>query len=209
MKPDDQADLAAFLGEMQLETDRGLPLVVAALIDEKLRETLQSFFCDVRSPVERLLTERNAPLGTLAARADACLALGLIEASEHETIGLIRKIRNEFAHARHGLTFLDQKIDGLCGTLKVEVPGGAELGPNQARTRFTYAAMDLVLRLFYRGRWVALERRVPKIWIDAGEMRWRTMDEPIPEGRTVLLRSKAGLALGGVDDPQAGTENTP
>ena len=44
MEAVDAKDLSQFLGELQTETDRGLPLVAAALIDEKLLEALQGFF---------------------------------------------------------------------------------------------------------------------------------------------------------------------
>lgn len=37
-------DLASFVKELQNETDRGLPLVGAALIDDKLLNSLESFF---------------------------------------------------------------------------------------------------------------------------------------------------------------------
>lgn len=189
-----QEDLANFLGELQAETDRGLPLVAAALIDEKLLETLQAFLCHGPA-ASRMLTERNAPLATFSSRADACLALGLIEDGEYAEISLIRKVRNEFAHARHGLSFADQRIEGLCGSLTVSLPtaNGVKIS---GRTRFIHATLDIVLRLLYRPQWVARERRQTRRWIDPDEMRWRTMDEPIPPGRTVVFRSNAGLRLG-------------
>jgi hypothetical protein len=40
MRLDHAEDLAKFVEELKRETDRGLPLVGTALIDEKLRDTL-------------------------------------------------------------------------------------------------------------------------------------------------------------------------
>lgn len=186
MEADALKDLSQFLGELQSETDRGLPLVAAALLDEKLLESLQSFLCEGKAS-ERLLMEGNAPLGAFSARIDACFALGLIDEFEYQELSLLRKVRNEFAHARHGLTFRDRKIEGLCATFKAELPEGIELGAVPARTRFTYAAIGLVMRLFYRGAWVAKERRAVRTWVSPDDARWRSVDKELPpEGVPVL-----------------------
>ena len=74
MRLDHAEDLAKFVEELKRETDRGLPLVGAALIDEKLLETLQAFFVEGKSS-NKLLTEGNAPLGTFSSRIEACYAL--------------------------------------------------------------------------------------------------------------------------------------
>ena len=76
MKPDDTDDLGRFFAELQRDTNRGLPLVIAALIDEKLLEAIQSFFCAGKA-TDKLLTEPNAPLGTFSSRIEACFALDL------------------------------------------------------------------------------------------------------------------------------------
>ena len=78
----DAKDLANFVEELRRETDRGLPLVGAALIDDRLEETLRSFFCEGR-PATKLLEEPNAPLGTLSSRVHACYVLGLIDEFEY------------------------------------------------------------------------------------------------------------------------------
>lgn len=117
-------DLARFVRELQAETDRGLPLVGAALIDEKLHDTLESFLVKGKS-AKKLLSEPYAPLGTFSSRIEACYSLGLIDGFEYREIGLIRKIRNEFAHARHGLSFQNEKITSLCASLESPLPEGS------------------------------------------------------------------------------------
>ncbi|TAL21927.1 MAG: transcriptional regulator, partial [Aquabacterium sp.] len=109
-------DLAKFVAELKRETDRGLPLVGAALIDDRLTETLRSFFCESPS-ASKLIDDANAPLGTFSSRTEMCFALGLVDEYEYTEIGLIRKVRNEFAHAKHGITFSSPRVQGLCSSL--------------------------------------------------------------------------------------------
>lgn len=195
MKHEDMQELASFFGELQRETDRGLPLVAAALVDEKLLEALQSFLCEGKA-AERLLSEPNAPLGTFSSRIEACFALGLIDEHEYREITLIRKVRNLFAHARHGLSFENEKVAGLCASFKSELPSGAEYERSGARFRFINATVSTILRLYYRDKWVALERRTPKSWIRPEETGWRSFaDEQPPEGAQYVALGLAGARV--------------
>lgn len=115
MRPEDLTDLSRFLEELQTESDRGLALVGASVLDDKVRATLASFFVECR-PASRLLEVPNAPLGAFSARADLCLALGLVDQFEHTEISLIRKIRNEFAHGLHGTNFQSERIAAYCSS---------------------------------------------------------------------------------------------
>lgn len=179
-------DLAEFTRELQQETDRGLPLVAAALIDELLTETLRSFFVQDRS-ADRLLDGASAPLGTLSARLQLCHALSLIDDYEKSETELIRKIRNRFAHARHGLSFEDESINGLCANFSSPMPEGDAFLKPTARFRLINATVCLVLRLYHRSDWVALERRQAKVWLDPDFTRWRsTGAEAPPKGEVVL-----------------------
>jgi hypothetical protein len=186
MKPEHQTDLARFLGELRLESDRGLALVGAAVIDDKLRATLAAFFVDC-SAVPKLIDQGNVPLGAFSARADACLALGLIDDFEYSEITLVRRIRNEFAHGLHGTHFNTEPINGYCSSLRSNLPedyGQPKLAP---RFRFMNSVVLLAMRLYYRPDWVARERRVAKEWIGADQVRWRSLvDEPPPTDKPVL-----------------------
>ena len=190
MRDDDLKDLSRFLRELQAETDRGLALVGAAVIDDKIRATLAAFF--VEGPAAaRLLDGGDAPLSTFSARTDACLVLGLIDAFEHGEISLLRKVRNEFAHGLHGTTFQSERIRGYCSGLKSHLPEGSG-HPNEPRLRFTNSVVSLATRLYYRPEWVAQERRIAKEWISPDQVRWRSIDdEKPPEGSPVLGIFKA------------------
>lgn len=183
-------DLAKFVDELRRETDRGLPLVGAALIDDRLTETLRSFFCESPS-ASKLIDDANAPLGTFSSRAEMCFALGLIDEYEYTEIGLIRKVRNEFAHAKHGITFSSPRVQGLCSSLKSDLPQGVDYPIQDPRFRFTNAVVCLALRLYHRPDWVALERRKPKVWVDPEATKWRSMEDgPPPPGIPVMVMAR-------------------
>lgn len=191
MRLDHAEDLAKFVEELKRESDRGLPLVGAALIDEKLLETLQSFFVEGKSS-KKLLTEGNAALGTFSSRVEACYALGLIDEFEYQEISLIRKVRNEFAHAKHGLSFQTEKIKGFCSSLKSDLPEGSGYPVNDPRFRFTNAIVCVVLRFYYRPAWVEKERRELKSWVTSDATMWRSVkDELPPEGMPVIVMAKS------------------
>ena len=158
-------DLAKFVEELKQETDRGLPLVATALIDELLRETLRSFLSEGIS-TGRLLDEGNAPLGTFSSRNEACRALGLIDDFEYSEISLLRKIRNEFAHARHGISFSQARVRGLCSSLKAPEPNEPGWPVNDPRFQFTNSAVYITLRLYHRRDWAQLDQRKLKAWDD-------------------------------------------
>jgi hypothetical protein len=191
MRKEDIEELSSFFSELQRETDRGLPLVSAALLDEKLLEALRSFFC-VGKATDRLLLEPNAPLGTFSARIDACFALGLIDEHEYQEISLVRKIRNLFAHSRHGLSFSDEKVTSLCTSLVSPLPPDRS-GNASARYRFINATVSLIVRLYYRDKWVERERRSARTWVNPEETRWRSFktDQP-PEGAQYIALGPSG-----------------
>jgi|SRR5581483_867719 len=187
MRDADLKDLSIFLAELQEETDRGLALVAASVLDDKLRAVLAAFFVE-NSAARRLLDTQNAPLGTFSARADACFALGLIDDFEHQEITLVRRVRNEFAHGLHGTHFQTEPIRGYCSSLKSNMPDGVGHPTNEARFRFTNAVVSLVNRLYYRSEWVERERRAPKEWVSTDQVRWRSFAEEKPPADTPVLR---------------------
>jgi mannitol operon repressor len=186
MREDDLKDFSKFLRELQAETDRGLALVGAAVVDDKLRETLAAFVVE-GAKVDRLFDGGNAPLGSFSARADACLSLGLIDDFEHQEISLLRKVRNEFAHGLHGTSFNSEPIHGYCSGLKSELPEGAGHPTKDPRFRFINSVISLVARLYYRPEWVARERRTAKVWVNAEQVRWRSFETEKPEQGSPVL----------------------
>ncbi len=163
MRDEDRKDFAAFLAEFQDETDRGAALVGAALIDQKLADTLQAFMVKSKL-VDELINGGDAPLGSLSARTKAAFALGLIDSHELHECDIIRKVRNEFAHRAHGISFADGKIRRLCDRLKSDLPGSREVYAGNPRGVFVNAVVLTVVRLTYRAEFVASEQRTTKTW---------------------------------------------
>ena len=180
-------DLASFVEELKAESDRGLPLIAVALIDDLLRQTLLAFFCEGPGG-KNLVDGANAPLGTLSVRLAACHSLGLIDEFEYSETNLLRKIRNEFAHAKHGTSFKETRICGLCASLRSDLPEDADYDLADPRFRVMNASLKIVLRLYHRPDWVALERRQQKKWVSEDATRWRSFkDEPPPPGLSPVL----------------------
>jgi mannitol operon repressor len=159
----DLQDFSAFLREFQNETDRGAALVGAAMIDDRLEETLRAFMVSNKA-ADSLFDGGNAPLGTFSSRIDAAFGLGLVDAHEHRECHVIRRVRNEFAHRKHGVTFADEKISALCATLQSDLPGGRESFQGKPRHVFVNAVVLITMALTYRAEWVQNEKRVTRSW---------------------------------------------
>jgi mannitol operon repressor len=160
--PEDLKYFSGFLKEFQSETDRGAALVGAALIDTRLERLLCSHLA-VADIAKDLVVGNNAPLGTFSARIKMSYALGLITELEFAEVEIIRKIRNEFAHALHGLTFENQKLSALCRNLKANTPDGARFDGNP-RQLFINSVILLSMTLWYRPEYAAPFKATSRDW---------------------------------------------
>ena len=148
MREEDVKYFSDFLKEFQSETDRGAALVGASLIDDRLESLLRSHLLDCKESSE-LLEGSNAPLGTFSARIKAAYCLGLITELEFKECEIIRRVRNEFGHKLHGLTFKDQKVHDLCNNLKANTPDGKRFS-GDARQLYINSVIHTSLSLWYR-----------------------------------------------------------
>jgi hypothetical protein len=162
MREEDIKYFSAFLAEFQKETDRGAALVGAALIDTRLEAVLRSHFLEIKA-VEELMEGGNAPLGTLSSRIKMAYALGLITELEFSECEIIRRVRNDFAHGVHGLTFRDQKLSALCNNLKANTPDGKRFDGNP-RQLFINSVVHLSLALWYRPEYAAKHKVIAREW---------------------------------------------
>ena len=91
-------------------------------------------------------------MGTLAARAAAAAAMGLISTREYRELHTIKQIRNQFAH-HHRTSFSDRSIADRCRNLTFSAKdyGDVVVG---ARGQFTTAALALILNLTNRSHYV-------------------------------------------------------
>lgn len=97
--------LEAVHREFARESDRAAGIVVAAMLDDALRDLLSKRLVPATRKDRNLVAGPRAPLGTFSARIDAAHQLGLISSFFSRDLHLIREIRNEFAHHSGEATF--------------------------------------------------------------------------------------------------------
>lgn len=109
-------NIIAFRENLSNESDRGLALMAAAYIDDRLAVLLRSYFVD-NGKILRRMFDFTGPLGNFSARLDMAYSLGLIAKNIYNDCNTIKKIRNDFAHDSSPLTFHDEPIQSKCLTL--------------------------------------------------------------------------------------------
>jgi DNA-binding MltR family transcriptional regulator len=100
--------------------DRTTAIMVTSFLEDFLAIAILHKF-HVK-PTEDQLNELFAgygPLASLAGKVAIGYALGAISADGKHDLGIIRKIRNDFAHTMDPLTFDSQEIASRCHSLKL------------------------------------------------------------------------------------------
>ncbi|MDI4639166.1 MULTISPECIES: MltR family transcriptional regulator [Halomonadaceae] len=152
------------LAETKGEGDRGCALILAANLDNRLRELLIAHFVSMPCKQQKALFEGTGPLSTFSSRISVSYACGLLAEDEAHDLQLIRKIRNLFAHEEHGWSFVTPSISNRCDSLKMpllvkrEYP---ELADKLAKSRsiFQITAASLTLLLAERAKSALSEKR--------------------------------------------------
>src|SRR5262249_9675633 len=85
-------------GQLAKESDRGVALIGAALLDAALESMLRRYFVDDAKTVEELLLNEGGPLSSFSARIKVAYCLGLFARNIFRDLDTVRGIRNEFAH---------------------------------------------------------------------------------------------------------------
>ncbi|WBL75632.1 hypothetical protein I3J27_21605 [Bradyrhizobium xenonodulans] len=96
--------------EIPKQRDRGAAIVATSVLEEHLLEAIQSKL-DRHDPVEKKVFSGYGPLATFSSRIDMGLLLGLYSVGHHKRMHLIRRIRNNFAHSMHPISFKSQSAD--------------------------------------------------------------------------------------------------
>lgn len=97
IQPLDLKQLERMADAIKSESERGVVLINATILDEVLKEAIESHLVEHKD-VKKLTEGFNAPIGTFHSRILLSFAIGLIPEDEYKQLELIRKIRNEFAH---------------------------------------------------------------------------------------------------------------
>ncbi|WP_070963908.1 MltR family transcriptional regulator [Vibrio sonorensis] len=100
------------------ESDRSLSISGAAIIDQQLKELLESYFIVAPKETKSLFSSTGA-LGALGVRNQIAYVIGLIDKTTYLDIRLIQKIRNKFAHSHLRIDFSEPKVSGLASSLEI------------------------------------------------------------------------------------------
>ena len=151
-----------FLDNLKDESERGSVLICASFLEGQLKEIISAFLCDIDASEKLIGSGFNAPLGTFQAQIVAAAAMALISKEECRELETIRKIRNEFAH-KHWKTFSDDDIIDRCQNLKFAITDSTDQVAT-ARSRFTSAAVVLILSFANRPHYLAQKRLKFEAW---------------------------------------------
>lgn len=162
-------DLSGFGEEFRAESDRAAAILGAALLDECLRQLIASFLIDDSTKVDKLLSV-DRPLGTFSSRRLAAYCMGLIGEDEYHDLQIVGRIRNDFAHDLHGLSFSTQAVADRCGELRVPKALAPIGGTFSARTQFTISIAFLTAELRPRTLEQVQHRRVVHSDLDPTEI---------------------------------------
>lgn len=156
-------DLDAIWQELVNESDRGMALVGASLLDDHLMRLLRSFLVSDTKVVEEFLTAERAPLRDFGARIKAAYCLGLISKEEYDDFETARVIRNGFAH-QLGHTFDSPAIVELFKNVKTFAPESLPRSTMGRRRIFLQLVLSLVGASNERfERWPIMRRVVPPL----------------------------------------------
>lgn len=99
------------------ETDRGCAIAAAAFLDEELKVLLAGVLADEPKVLKEAFSQ-NGPLASFSARVDFAMLMGLLSRAACRDLHIIRRIRNDFAHSPHPLSFEDIGIRNRCTELR-------------------------------------------------------------------------------------------
>ena len=151
-----------WLEEFQAESDRACAVLGAAFLDEQLRALLEAFLVNDTKRVPDLFEDAAGPLATFSSRISMAYALGFLAPSEVRDLDLIRKIRNEFAHQLHGVSFASATVASRCAELTGWHVVTRYSGPLGPRDYFVLSVVMLANFIAIRRLWIRDERRTSR-----------------------------------------------
>lgn len=140
-----------------VESDKGCVLILASLLEEKLRLLHEAHIEATTYPSKRKvfkdLESVHGPFSTLAGLIGIAFAYGLISEGDYADLEIIRKLRNEAAHSLHDFSLQDSGAQNLVKALHADARYGdanGTKGPPCAESnarfpRFTEARRLLLL----------------------------------------------------------------
>jgi len=87
-----------FEREARTESQRAVPIISVSVLDEALSSLLKAAMLPCPTGADPLFDGAYSPMGSFSAKIDFACRLGLISAGVAQSLHLVRKIRNDFAH---------------------------------------------------------------------------------------------------------------
>lgn len=169
-----------FIQEFYEESDRAMALVGTAFLDDLTGSLLLAFFVEEHNVAGKLM-EPDRPLGSFSSRIDVAYCVGLFTKEQRDDLHLIRKIRNEFAHVRHDITFNTVVIADMCRNLRAGAEILQEHDPNmEPKNRFWAAVGKLAAYMVSYGKYVTRQQYMfdmPLVWYEAIDEHFRAKRE--------------------------------
>jgi hypothetical protein len=138
------------IAQLSAASDQALAILAVAYLDHLLRLLIVSALGLDRFPeaAEEFLFEgRDTGLATFYSRIEMAKSLGEISDDEARDLNLIRKVRNEFAHALGDLSFDAHDISSRCRELRAGQATGAAESP---RACYQTASVRLMVGILQR-----------------------------------------------------------
>ena len=142
--------------------DRATAIMIGGIIDDLLALGILAKF--KRSPSENQTLELftgYGPLSSLSARTSIGYLLGIIGADAKHDLGIIRRIRNDFAHIVEPINFETKSIADRCNSLKLQPKLSEDIEKSAgtgARGKFLRSAIRIFGLLILNSQ-LALEER--------------------------------------------------
>ncbi|EBA9709818.1 hypothetical protein ACGJWK_001804 [Klebsiella aerogenes] len=106
--------------EFSSNSDRGVTVIAASIIDSLMEELLESFLVTFESKSDRKnIFSSNGPLSNLSNKIEMAFSLGLISIFDKKLLKTIVLIRNKFAHRISGISFKNKEIIESCKQLVI------------------------------------------------------------------------------------------
>jgi hypothetical protein len=114
-------DLGKLLEQAPAWIDRGQAATVlksVAVYEDVLQQCLEACMRPLSAKMRSRLFNGYGPISSLAAKSDIAYAFRLLTDDDYADLQIIRKVRNEFAHAQEVLGFETPKIEALVSKMK-------------------------------------------------------------------------------------------
>ncbi len=149
-RPPSDEELDRFVKEIIDEKlARATVLVLAAHLEQALRNFLKSRMINLSRTEEEALFERDAPLSTFSKLIRVAHAFGMIDVAFRRECDCIREIRNAFAHAPGPIDFETPEIKTACLLLTkyYDVTEEFDIDPDHPRALYMGSVMRIALLL--------------------------------------------------------------